>query len=170
MLAVARAIYDHIVLDEMVLGGVPLPLTAAPPAGLGFTVFNRWLKPSGPGSTPTAFDAAQGGRLKRSIVVLDGGEVPHPSPSVRDVRLWDAFPTTHLFAELHDNGKAAIDEAIRRLEYLLGDWTPTLSGNSPISLREDAVLEMGESDEFPGNGVVMVRWRVTGTRQIVAAA
>lgn len=169
MLAVARAIFERISLYEDLVDGEGKSLTLAPPLGLGFGIYNRWLKPTGPGSTPAAFDAAQGGRLKRSIVVRDGGEVRHTTPGSHDVRLWDSFPETYLFAEAHDNGRQAIDDAIVRLEALLCDWIPTIDGLGPFSLREADIVDLAESEQFPGNVTVIVRWHATGARQMIPA-
>lgn len=162
------ALYDKLRLDTAVAVGTPKPLTPAQPTGLEFLVFDRWLKPSGPGSTPTAFDTAQGGRLKRSIVVLDGGEVAHPSPAAYERKHWDSFPLTYIFAEAHANGKAAIELAIWRMEFLLADWFPRLPSGYRVAFKEDSILALEDSDAFLGNVVSVVRWRATGSRRMVA--
>lgn len=170
MLSVSRAIYERLSLHEDLIPGEAKSLTLAPPVGLGFLVFNRWLKRSGKGSTAAAFDGTQGGEVRRSIVVRDGGEVLNPSPQGREYRFWDTFVDIHIFAEAHDNGKIAVDEAILRIEELLSNWKPIGTGNSPITLREGDVIAQAESDAFPGNLQVVVTWRATGARQMVAAS
>lgn len=136
---------------------------------IGFGVYGRWLKRDGPGATVDAFDAGQGGRLKRSIVVLDGGEVDHPSGRPgREWRTWDSFPTTHLFAEAHANGKAAIDSALARMEALLVPWAATLPSGQRVTFEPDSRVTLEDSEAFPGSVVVVARWRATGARRLIA--
>jgi hypothetical protein len=162
MAEIQKAITDYLALD--------FTLTQPQPGGLGFLVWSRWLVAgTGPGSTPEAFNAGAGGRLRRNIVVLDGGEVDHPSPRPgRDWRTWDSFPTTHLFAEAHANGKAAIDAAIARMETLLVPWRLVLPSGQRVSFEPDSRLVLEDSDQFPGNVVAVVRWRATGARRLAA--
>lgn len=144
-------------------------LTDAPPGGLGFGVYSQWLKPSGPGSTPAAFDPAQGGRLRRSIVVMDGGEVAHPGrPGGASIRRWDSFPTITIIGEAHQNGKEAIYAALRRCEELLVPWIATIDGNQQVSFRLADALALEESEGFPGNMVLSTRWRATGARTLAS--
>ncbi len=162
MAELQKAIRDYLALD--------LTLTQTQPGGLGFVVFDRWLvTPPGPGSTPEAFDMGQGGRLKRSIVVLDGGEVAHPSPRAgRDWRQWDSHPSMHVFAEAHATGKAAVDTALARIEILLVPWRLTLPSGQRVSFEPDNRLALEDSSAFPGNVVVIARWRATSARRTAA--
>jgi hypothetical protein len=160
MATVQQAIADRLSADAA--------LTAAQPTGLGFSVYARWLKPAGPGSTPDAFDATQGGRLRRSIVVLDGGEVAFPTTQPRGSRRWDSFPTTHVFAEAHANGKQAAWDAVSRIEALLVDWE-TLVGAQRVTFVPDGVSALEDSEAFPGNILLVARWRATGVRALVPA-
>jgi hypothetical protein len=140
-------------------------LTEAQPEGLGFRVYDRWLTPGpGPGSTPSAFDATQGGRLKRSIVVLDGGESTNPSPAREGVRLWDSLPQVYVFAEAHANGKAALERADARIERLLTRWQVTLSTGEVVTFRRDSRQSLADAEQFPGNVVSIARYRATGAR------
>lgn len=163
MATLQRAIADRLSADSA--------LTGAQPTGLGFTVFDRWLIPSGPGATPGAFDATQGNRLKRSIVVLDGGEVAHagqPRPG-HDGRRWDSYPQTYLFAEAHANGKAAAHAAARRIEALLIGWEVTIDGGQRVAFIDVELRALEDSDQWPGNIVLMARWRAVGSRRLVPA-
>lgn len=135
--------------------------------GLGFGVYAHWLVPSGPGSTPDAFDPAKGGRLKRSIVVMPGNENAHPSPSIPDWRTYDVFFRLFLFAEAHANGKQAIEEAKLRIERLLiKPWTAITTGGQRLTLVPADDLELDDAENFPGNVVAIIRWRATGARAL----
>lgn len=143
-------------------------LTAAQPGGLGFKVWSRWLTPSGPGATPEAFDAARGGRLLRNVVVTDGGEVGAPARQPSGMRRWDSFPQVYVFAEAHEAGKQAARDAVLRVERLLAGWEVALDG-ATVGFLPDSVLALDDSEQFPGNIVLVARWRATGARQMVPA-
>jgi hypothetical protein len=143
-------------------------LTLPPPDGLGFLVFARWLSPAGPGSTPSAFDPTQGGRMKRSIVVMDGGEVAHPARQPAQMRRWDSFPPIYIFAEAHQNGKQAAWDARDRIERLLAGWDVAL-GAQHVGFVPESVSALEDAEAFPGNVVLVARWRATGVRQLVPA-
>lgn len=150
-------------------------LTQPQPGALGFQIFDRWLvypgnfaKPT-PGSTPEAFDQGQGGRLRRSIVVLAGGDVDSPSSQMRDVRRWDSYPRLYFFAEAHANGKQAIEDAKLRVEDLLVPWEVVITRGQRVSFRPADEVPLEDSEQFPGNVVCIVRWRATGTRRLAAA-
>lgn len=142
-------------------------LTQAQPGGLGYRVWGRWLKPSGPGSTPEAF--SETGRLLRNVVVLDGGEVGHPDGDAgHRVRRWDSFPTCHVFAEASDAGKAAADAACRRIELLLVGWEAQIDGGQRVGFRPDQRIALEDAEAFPGNVTVILRFRATGARAVAA--
>ncbi len=143
-------------------------LTDPVPTGLGFGVHSHWLIPNGPGGTPSAFDTTRGNRLKRSIVVLDGGEVASPARSAAGLRRWESFPTLHVFGEAHATGKEAIQSAALRIEALVSSWQPVVAGQ-PVTLQTDAWLAIEDSDQFPGNVAKVIRLRATGSRQLVPA-
>jgi hypothetical protein len=144
-------------------------LTAAPPAGLGFLIFQRWLVKTGPGSTPEAFDETRGGRLKRAIVVRDASEQDEPARQPSTLKRLFVAPTTHIFAEAHENGKQAANDAYRRIESLLLGWDLVLSPNERVGFVASSRLTLDESEQFPGNIVIVASWRMTGTRRLVSA-
>lgn len=160
MATLPTAIRDRLAADAA--------LTAAQPGGLGFRVWSRWLTPSGPGSTPEAFDAARGGRLLRNVVVTDGGEVGAPARQPAALRRWDSFPQIYVFAEAHEAGKQAAHDAVARIEALLVGWSVTVGGAS-VGFLPDAVLALEDSAQFPGNITLVARFRATGTRQLASA-
>ena len=149
-------------------------LTGAEPAGLGFRIWDRWLKPCigsppPPGCTDEAFTSfAQGRRLKRNVVVLDGGEFDTTFPNTMDWRRIDTFPTTHIFAEAHQDGKQAAIDAYLRIESLLAEWDIVI-GDQRLSLVTGTRVVLEDSPEWPGNVVVVGRWRLTGSRVITPA-
>lgn len=144
-------------------------LTAAQPGGLGFTVFDRWLAKTGPGNTAAAFDDTKGGRLKRAIVVLDGAEQDEPARQPAETKRIFTVPTTHIFAEAHANGKQAANDAYRRIEALLLGWDVVLGAGERVGFVSGSRLVLDDSEQFPGNIVIVARWRLTGTRQLVPA-
>jgi hypothetical protein len=140
-------------------------LTGSGAAQLGFGVYDRWLTPGpGPGSTPSAFDQAAGGRLKRSIVVLDGGETRNPALGRQGTFIWDSAPVVYLFAEAHANGKAAVEAADRRVEALLLGWGLVLTSGERVTFARDSRVGLEDAQQFPGNVVTVVRYRATGAR------
>lgn len=143
--------------------------TPAGSGGLGFLILERWPVPDGPGATPEAFDPARGNRLKRCIVVLDGGEVAHPGRQNFDFRRWDSFPTTQIFAEAHLNGKQAAQDAYLQIEAMLINWQAIVSGQR-IGFTTESRLNLEDDDSFPGNIRIVARWRATGVRPLVPAA
>lgn len=143
-------------------------LTAAQPGGLGFTVYDKWLVKTGPGSTPAAFDDTKGGRLKRSIVVLEESENDHPGRQGDGGKRLATFPTTHIFVEAHANGKQAAQDAYRRIEALFLGWDIVLSAGERLGFVAGSRLRPDDT-LFPGNIVVVARWQFVGTRKLVAA-
>lgn len=150
-------------------------LTQPQPTNLGFGVYDRWLvypgnfaKPAR-GSTPEAFDENQGGRLKRSIVVLAGGDVDHPGRQMRRMRRWDNFPRIYFYAEAAQSGKQAVEDAKLRVEDLLVPWEAVITRGQRVSLRPADEIPLEDSEAFPGNIVMIVRWRATGVRSLATA-
>lgn len=140
-------------------------LTGAQPDGLGFTIWDRWLIRTGPGSTPEAFDELRGGRLKRNIVVLDGGEVPHPKGRMgTDGRRWQSFPTLTVFAEANTQGKSAIVAAQLLCESLLQASPIMIDGDQSADVVFDSRVPINDSDQFPGNVVAVLRFQASGAR------
>lgn len=135
--------------------------------GLGFDIYERPLAPgTGPGATPEAFDASRGNRLKRSIVVLDGGEVDHPARQMgSDLRRWDSFPTIHIWSEAHTAGKQAAQDAYLAIESLLIGWETVVAGQR-IGFRLDSRVDLADDPEWPGNVRTVARVRATGVRQL----
>lgn len=143
-------------------------LTALLPGGL-------WERPlqqgSGPQATPAAFGPSGPGgvpRLRPCLVLLDPGEVGHPSGDRdRNTQPWDAWARPHLYAPATDAGRALLEQADARLIVLLHDW------QTPAHVGLRALPERGPtlpSDEFPGNLVTYRRFRATGVRVITPAA
>jgi hypothetical protein len=143
--------------------------TPAGSGGLGFLILERWPVPDGPGATPEAFDPARGNRLKRCIVVLDGGERPHPSRQSFDFRKWDSSPQTQIFAEAHLNGKEAAHAAYLLIESMLINWQAVVAGQR-IGFVTENRLDLEDSEAFPGNVRIVATWRATGVRTLVPAA
>lgn len=139
------------------------------PAGLGFRVFDRWLlAPPARGATPEAFDDAQGGRLRRSVIVLDPDEAAHPGrTATHAVEHWDAFPVLYLFAEAHRTGRDAIERAYRAIKTDLHGWQPILpAGDRPLVQVPPSRSGTRDDDSFPGNVRTEIRLRVTGARRV----
>lgn len=150
------------------LQGDPV-LTAEPPGGLGFRIFNRWLVKTGPGKTDDAFDLDRGGRLRRSIVVLDAAESDTPDRQPEGTKRLFTAPTTHIFAEAHENGRLAVNQAYRRIERLLLGFEVALSPDERVGFVAGTRLFIEDSEQFPGNVVIVARWRFTGTRRLLPA-
>lgn len=144
-------------------------LTAAQPGGLGFLVYDRWLVKTGPGATPDAFDDTRGGRLKRAIVVLDGSENDEAARQPDGLKRLFTTPTTHIFAEAHTNGKRAAQDAYRRIERLLLNWEVVTATGERVGFVSGSRQVLEDSEQFPGNVVLIARWRMTGTRQLIPA-
>jgi hypothetical protein len=141
--------------------------------GLGFVVLERWpVRPSGnpanpiPGETPTAFDETRARKMKRTIVVMDQGEVSNPARQAFELRRWDSFPLIYIFAETHQNGKEAVGTAYLFIERYLVGWTATVDGQK-VGFVPDNRLPLDDSEDFPESVVQVCRFRATGTRTIV---
>lgn len=162
MADIQRAIYDRLAGDSR--------LTAVVPVGLQFTLLNRWPTRSAPGATPTAFKPD--GSLKRLVIVLDGGEVEHPSGATQRQFRWDSFPTLHIVAEAHDTGRWAVKQADQRIAEILSAalLSQTTEGaTEQISFRLDGTVGPREDFEgFPGSVRMIRRWRATGTRRLAS--
>jgi hypothetical protein len=138
------------------------------PGGLGFTgVYAKWLVESGPGSEPNAFDS--GGRIRPAIVVLPGERNPHPSEGVAGWAKWDQFPSVYLFQYPGSHGKELLDNGVIEVEKALTDrtWQPIITANQkPFIHANPNETHIDNNDQFPGNYVVVLRFRVTGIRLV----
>lgn len=145
-----------------------LPLMAAEPDGLGFNnVYAKWLRQEGPGAEPDAFTT--GGRIKPAIVVLPGDRNPHPSPTVVGWSKWDHFVSVYLFHYPGDHGKGILEDAVIETEKALTDptWILTLdTGEKPIVHGNPNETHIDDPEQFPGNYVIVLRFRVTGLRSV----
>jgi hypothetical protein len=142
-------------------------LNNPPPNGLGFTnAYGKWLVDGeGPGAEPDAFNTA--GRIKPNIVVLmDQPEVNHPSAHVPGHSKWDVFPSVYLFHYPSEQGKAWLAQGALRVEYLLTrpEFQPVVSGGQRPVWQWDNTTDIDNGEQFPGNYVKIVRFRVTGMR------
>lgn len=145
-------------------------LTDPPSAGLGFTVWNRGLKREGKGNTEGAFRIDEPGKpLGRAIVVWDATENDSPARQPADVKRIDAYPTAHLYVETTDTGKLAADQAYRRIEALFLGWSAVLDSGERLGFVSGSRNTLNDSDQFEGSKIVVVRWRFTGSRRLVAA-
>ncbi len=144
-------------------------LVAAPPAGLGLLVLDRWPLESGPGATPDAFTAT--GAMKRAAVVLDPDEVAHPDRRPGDDRkLVDVFPVVYLFAPAHSTGRAAIEAAYHRIEALFHNYQPVLpNGDRPIFSVTGGRTGARDDEGFLGSTRAEVRLRATWARALALA-
>lgn len=130
---------------------------------LNFLIWDYWITPGRPAA---AFDMGNGGRLRRNIVILHGGEVDHPSPSRSGIHIWDSFPDFYIYGEAHENGKLAVIRAKLRIEQLLSGRRVTAEEGVNITFRPDNEIRLEDSELFPGNVVSIVRWRATGARAL----
>lgn len=133
----------------------------------GFLVWDYWITPGRP---EEAFDPEDDMRLRRSIVILHGGEFDHPSPSRSGWRLWDSFPTFYIYGEAHANGKLACTRAKIRIEQLLSGRRINAEEGRNITFKPDDEIKLEDSELFPGNVVSIVRWRATGARALAEVA
>lgn len=161
-----RSIYEVLVADPA-LTGTPVGTQGTPAGALGFTPWTRWLDPQ---RTPEAFRMDVPGKpLKRNIVILDAGEPLHPGTQHADGRRGDHYVTTHVIAEAHENGKKDAIAAYLRMERLLTGREMVISGGRVGYEQQNERLVLEDSPEWPGNVVVIVRWRFTGSRAMVPA-
>jgi hypothetical protein len=138
--------------------------------GLAFTVWNRWLKRTGPGNTAGAFRTDEEGKpLGRAIVVLDGSENDEAARQPADFKRLATFPTTYIFAETTVNGKQAANDAYRRIEALLLGWDAVLGPGERLGFVSGSRNTLEDSPQFEGSVVIIARWRFTGTRQLIPA-
>jgi len=144
------------------------PLMTPEPEGLGFGgVYAKWLVETGPGAEPDAFTS--GGRIKPNIVVFAGERNPHPSPTVPGWAKWDHFQSVYLFHYPGDHGKEILDRAVLEVEtaLTLPTWNPVITGNQrPVIHPNPNETPIDDPEQFPGNYVLVLRFRVTGVRSV----
>lgn len=144
------------------------PLMDPEPGGLGFgAVYGKWLVEDGPGAEPDAFTT--GGRVKPNIVVHMSDRNPHPSPAVPGWAKWDQFPSVYLFHYPGDHGKEILEAAVLETEKALTDpaWAPVVTGGQRPTIHPNPnETHIDDPEQFPGNYVVVLRFRVTGVRSV----
>lgn len=149
------------------LAATPI-LMNAEPGGLGFgAVFKKWLVETGAGAEPDAFTT--GGKIKPNIVVLTAERNPHPSVNVPGWSKWDQFMPIYLFHYPSDHGKQVLRAAELAVEDTLTDpsWVPVITGGQlPVIRTNPGVIDIDDQSQFPGNYVVVLRFRVTGVRSV----
>lgn len=149
-------------------------LTGTGGANLGFVVLERWpVRPSGDpdnpikGETPEAFDNARARRMKRTIAVMGRNEVPNPGRQASDLRRWDSYPELYMFAEAQASGKDALQAAYLLVESYLVGWQVLVS-TGRAGFLPDTIIGPDDSPDFPESVFQVCRFRVTGTRRLVA--
>jgi hypothetical protein len=157
-LAIKERLLDHPTLLDPELGG-----------GFGFNaVYSKWLLDGNvPGATPDAFNSA--GRILPAIVVWHPDpEARHPSPNVPGWRKWDTTIPIYVFHWPSDHGKDVLDRAAQEIERWLTTvaWLPTITGNQRPVLELDTDTHIDNGEQFPGNYVRVLRFRVSGVRPI----
>jgi hypothetical protein len=145
---VARLQSDQTLYPNLVPGGVwDRPLAAG--TGRGSTPAAFWIDPADPTKTP---------RLRRSLVVLDGGEVAAVGgPSTAR----ETFPRIFYYVPATASDKTALDDIDSRVLWLLdpANWRPTVGANRPLVLSALELSELVESEQFPGSLVCFRRFR-----------
>lgn len=144
-------------------------LTTPEPGGLGFgDVWPKWLVETGPGAEPDAFTT--GGRIKPNIVVLEGDRNPHPSVTVPGWSKWDQFVTVYLFHYPGTHGKTVLARAELAVEDLLtAEPFHIVGGQRPSVAPGPNVQVIDDPEQFSGNYVKVLRFRVTGLRSVPIA-
>jgi hypothetical protein len=153
MNAIRKLIVDRLVADStlyptLLPGGVwDRPLAAG--SGRGSTPAAFWIDPADPTKTP---------RLRRSIVVLDGGEVPSVG-GPKNARM--TFPRLFYYVPATATDKAALDAIDSRVLWLLdpANWKPALAANRPLELTALELSELTDSEQFPGSLVCFRRFQ-----------
>lgn len=138
------------------------------PAGYGFrNVWGKWLVQEGPGAVPDEFGS--GGRILPNIVVLTAEQNPHPSVNVPGWSKWDRFMPVYLFHYPGDHGKQVLRNAEIAVEDWLTSptWVPVITGGQlPVIHSNPGIIDIDDQNQFPGNYVVVLRFRVTGMRSV----
>lgn len=134
--------------------------------GLGFEhVYGKWLVEEGPGAEPDAFTT--GGRIRPNVVVLEGDRNPHPSQGVPGWSKWDQFVTIYLFHYPGTHGKNVLAEAEMVVEDALCAVPLLITGNQRPSVAPGPnVQTIDDPEQFSGNYVKVLRFRVTGLRAV----
>jgi len=152
------ALRDRLGQDPTIVG--------APPAALGFGVYDRWLTPTGPGAVKEAF--TDSGKLRRSIVILEPDEVASGAqrPGWGLQRAY-AGPILYCFAEAHASGREALEQLYRRAVLLLNGWTAVLdNGERPLIEVADGRSGARDDESFPGNLRTEIRLRANWLRSL----
>jgi hypothetical protein len=142
----------RLIVERLAADGALLALA---PGG----IYDRPLKPGNtPGGTPAAWyvdpaDPTRVPHLRRSLVVMDGGEVDPPDGPSDPVHPWElrqTFPRIFIYVDATANGKAAADAIDARCLALLNGWTTPLSLGTALTLTQLNRTELIESDTFDG--------------------
>ena len=152
MQAIRKLIVDRLTADSTLYpnlapGGVwDRPLAAG--SGRGSTPAAFWIDPADPTKTP---------RLRRSLVVLDGGEVP-ATDGPPNARM--KFPRIFYYVPATASDKAALDDIDSRVTWLLDpdNWHPAVGANRALILTALELSELVESEQFPGSLVCFRRF------------
>ena len=142
-------------------------LTTPEPAGLGFgDVYGKWLVDGdAPGAEPDAFTT--GGRIAPNVVVMMGDRNPNPGVNVPGWAKWDQFVTVYLFHYPGDHGKDVLEQAALTVEDALTAANLTITGDQRPKIHPNPnVNDIDDPEQFPGNYVKVLRFRVTGLRAV----
>ena len=158
MATLRRTIRDRIAANTTIM---------SPSPGLGFlAVYDKWLRGSGSGSEPNAFDAK--GAIKPAIVVWGSTANAHPSPHVPGWTKQDTLPSIYLYQYPSEDGRNKCALAAAELDRWLSDptWQPVIAGGARPVFQWDGETEIDNDEQFPGNYVLVVRFRVTTARAV----
>lgn len=141
-------------------------LTTPEPDGLGFRdVYKKWLVSEGPGKEEDAFD--DGGRILPNIVVMMGDRNPNPGVTVPGWAKWDQFVTVYLFHYPGDHGKDVLERGTLAVEDALTAAQVVITGDQRPKIHPNPnVNDIDDPEQFPGNYVKVLRFRVTGLRAV----
>jgi len=133
--------------------------------GLGFgDVWARWLTPE---RTPAAFHTDTG-QILPTIVVQMRDENPHTSPHIPGWDKWDTFPHIYCFHYPGEHGKEILDRAKLSISAALQhpSWQPVITGGQLPTAVFDNETHIDDDEQFPGNYVTVLRFRMTGVRSV----
>lgn len=129
-------------------------------------IYDRELRRTKPGATPSAFQPVPGKqvpRLRPSIVIYGPNDVDAPDGPLNVeglLVLRDGFLRIHYYVPATDSGKAALDAIDARVRWLLNGWQTTLSAGYPATFTELEMTEQIDSETFPGNKQSIRRYNV----------